>query len=88
MSDGQGCFENGSITVPPGDSVLVSIVESDISCNGANDGQAVATIVGTSPYQYQWSNGADSSVATELGPGTISLLVTDALAVKAMPSFP
>ena len=80
VSNGQGCFENGSITVPPGDSVLVGIVESDVSCNGANDGRAVATIVGgTSPYQYQWSNGADSSVATELGPGTISLLVTDAL---------
>ena len=30
------------------------------------------------PYQYQWSNGEDSSVATELGPGTISVLVTDA----------
>lgn len=33
---------------------------------------------GTSPYLYQWSNGEDSSAVIELGPGTISVVVTDA----------
>ena len=79
ISDGQGCFDNGSITVPEGDSVLVSISGSDVTCNGASDGQAVANVNGgTSPYLYQWSNGEDSSAVIELGPGTISVVVTDA----------
>ena len=79
VSDGQGCFDNGSITVPEGDSVLVSILGSDVTCNGAFDGQAVANVNGgTSPYLYQWSNGEDSSAVIELGPGTISVVVTDA----------
>ncbi len=79
VSDGQGCFDNGSITVPEGDSVLVSISGSDVTCNGASDGQAVANVNGgTSPYLYQWLNGEDSSAVIQLGPGTISVIVTDA----------
>lgn len=79
VSDGQGCFDNGSITVPEGDSVIVSISGSDVTCNGASDGQAVANVNGgTSPYLYQWSNGEDSSAVNALGPGTISVVVTDA----------
>ena len=79
VTDAQGCFDNDSITVPEGDSVLATILGSDITCNGTNDGQAVVNINGgTSPYLYQWSNGEDSIAVTALGPGTISVLVTDA----------
>ena len=79
VSDGQGCFDNGSIIIPEGDSVSVTLSGRDITCNGASDGQAVANVNGgTSPYLYQWSNGEDSSTIIALGPGTISVVVTDA----------
>ena len=79
VTDAQGCFDNGNITVPEGDSVLAIISGSDITCNGAADGQALINVNGgTSPYLYQWSNGGDSITVTALGPGTISVLVIDA----------
>ena len=58
VSDGQGCFDNGSITVPEGDSVLVSIVRKRYYLQWSNDGQAVANVNGgTSPLSIsvvQW----------------------------------
>lgn len=79
VTDAQGCFDNGSIVVPQGDSLELSITGSDVTCNGAADGQAVVNVNGgTSPYLYQWSNGEDSMTNTGLGPGTTSVLVTDA----------
>ncbi|MGB0423981.1 MAG: SprB repeat-containing protein, partial [Flavobacteriales bacterium] len=53
----------------------------DISCNGAEDGEAFVTISGgIGPFTFSWV-GADNTAATQnfsnLGPGTYTILVTD-----------
>ncbi len=52
----------------------------NVSCNGANDGSATATITlgGSTPYTYSWSQGAQtSSTATGLLPGFHTVIITD-----------
>ena len=54
-------------------------VDSDISCSGANDGAITAVVAGgTSPYSYEWSNGATTASISNLFSGTYSVTVTDA----------
>lgn len=49
-----------------------------ISCNGDADASAEATgSEGTPPYSFIWSNGQNGSVATNLGPGTYTVTLTD-----------
>jgi hypothetical protein len=62
----------------------VSVVGTNISCNGLTDGSATATVTGgTANYTYNWSNGfneiipGNTSTANGLGTGVISVIVTD-----------
>jgi gliding motility-associated-like protein len=57
---------------------VISFDVTQVSCNGLGDGQIDATIsVGTAPYTYSWTNGADTEDLTNLIPGTYSLTVVD-----------
>ena len=49
VTDAQGCFDNGSIVVPQGDSLELSITGSDVTCNGANRWPAVVNVNGGTP---------------------------------------
>ncbi|WP_183822314.1 T9SS type A sorting domain-containing protein, partial [Algibacter amylolyticus] len=52
---------------------------SQISCNGAADGEATAAATGgTAPYTYAWSNGATTATITGVIAGTYNVTVTDA----------
>ncbi|TRX35440.1 T9SS type A sorting domain-containing protein [Flavobacterium sp. ZT3R18] len=56
----------------------VSIAKGDVYCNGGNDGWATATVVGgTTPYQYDWSNGETISENTVLKAGDYSIVIND-----------
>ncbi|MEM1321775.1 MAG: gliding motility-associated C-terminal domain-containing protein, partial [Bacteroidota bacterium] len=59
-----------------------------ISCAGAADGSAFAEALsgGTAPYSYDWSNGQDGAMATELGSGWHFVSVTDAEGCRAIDS--
>ncbi|MGM0478529.1 MAG: LamG-like jellyroll fold domain-containing protein [Bacteroidota bacterium] len=51
---------------------------AEVSCNGANDGEATTTPVdGTAPYTYLWSDGQTTATATGLAAGTYTVDVTD-----------
>lgn len=58
-----------------------TILHNNISCNGANDGaMTVAASNGTPPYAYFWPALSDNdSIVTGLGPGTYTVIVTDAM---------
>lgn len=50
----------------------------NISCNGLNDGEAIATASGgCEPYSFLWSDGQTGSIATGLGAGEQIITVTD-----------
>ena len=67
--------EVGAACDPP----VLSTSSEDASCSNTNDGSVTVTATGgTPPYSYLWSNGQTSMTATNLGPGTYAVTVTDA----------
>ncbi len=80
VTDSLGCDDTTSVIITePMMAVDVTIASTDVSCNGGNDGEAVATATGgTTPYTYLWSNGDADSVAQNLMAGTYTVTATDA----------
>ena len=69
-----GNFSGGPIC-----SLTASVSSADASCLGESDGSASAIASGgASPYNYSWSNGASSAMASNLTPGNYTVTVTDA----------
>ncbi|MDX2135436.1 MAG: gliding motility-associated C-terminal domain-containing protein [Saprospiraceae bacterium] len=51
-----------------------------ISCAGATDGFATGIpLGGQAPFQYQWSNGATTATAANIGAGAYTVTITDAV---------
>ena len=77
-----GMTENGgtnSLGVVFNDTVIkVRISDTNISCNGSNNGQATAHVTGiVPPFTYSWTGGGTSVRATGLSAGSYTLTVTD-----------
>jgi hypothetical protein len=57
---------------------------ADVTCFGADDGEATAVAdEGIGPYSFAWSNGDMGAVATDLPAGTYTVTVTDAIGCTA-----
>lgn len=57
----------------------ISLDGNNVNCFGNNNGSIVANVSGgTSPYNYQWSNGAITSSISGLAPGAYTVVVNDA----------
>ncbi len=73
---------SGTITITgPGAAMVAQLTTIPISCAGFNNGQAIASVIsgGTPPYSFAWSGGQPNNpVATNLSPGNISVIITDA----------
>lgn len=71
-------------------SLNASLVYTNVSCAGANDGFASVTPTGGSaPYLYTWSSSINDSLPTNdsLVPGTYTVTVTDAGGLSVTQSF-
>ncbi|HHG86476.1 MAG TPA: hypothetical protein ENJ82_17120, partial [Bacteroidetes bacterium] len=83
VSDANLCTTTVTIVVSQSPPVLVqTALAQNVSCNGANDGSAVATVTGnTGPVTYSWNTvpvqTSDSAIG--LPPGTWTVTVTDSL---------
>jgi gliding motility-associated-like protein len=81
VTDNNNCSISQNITINEPQPLTVSITNTGmVSCNGANDGFAVATANGgTSPYTFVWNSipTAINDSAYSLGPGTYSVMVID-----------
>lgn len=79
ITDYNGCTTTGSITLTQPLLLTANITtSSDVSCNGANDGTAtVIAGYGTPGYTYLWSNSNNTDIASGLGGGTYTVVVTD-----------
>ncbi|MFH1319130.1 MAG: PKD domain-containing protein [Bacteroidota bacterium] len=85
--DANGCSDQDNIiiTVAPAITSAIITSSSNVSCNGANDGQATVSVSGgTAPWSYYWSTGAQtvgsyspSNTILNLSGGTYSVNVTD-----------
>ncbi|MCF8371343.1 MAG: T9SS type A sorting domain-containing protein [Bacteroidales bacterium] len=58
------------------------------SCNGDNDGTIdMSPSGGTTPYSYQWADGATAASRSNLGPGMYAVTVTDLFGLEISGSY-
>nr|MDA3909900.1 gliding motility-associated C-terminal domain-containing protein [Bacteroidales bacterium] len=77
--DGNGCSAITSVVIEEPDALVLSIVGTDVTCNGDCDGESTVTPTGgVAPYSYIWSNGQITQTAINLCAGTYQVTVEDA----------
>ena len=81
ITDFNNCTLQKSFTLTqPAAPLSATTTQTNISCNGANDGAASVTVSGGTPgYTYSWSpSGGNAASATGLAPGAYVCTITDA----------
>lgn len=86
VKDQNGCLATGQVQVfatPGGTAIIVQ--NNPVTCNGFNDGSAVASFTGgfTAPVTYSWSNTQLGPNATNLAPGQYTVYLTDVNGCKS-----
>ncbi|MEO8086413.1 MAG: T9SS type A sorting domain-containing protein, partial [Bacteroidota bacterium] len=77
------CPSNGvqiySFNITVGGGLTATFATIPVLCNGDANGSAVATVTGGSagPFDYLWSDGQTTQMATNLGAGPITVQITD-----------
>lgn len=78
VSATNSCTVTSGVTITEPAALSLSLQATNALC-GRNDGVVQSfTGGGTTPYQYQWSNGSTTSFIYNLTPGTYSLTLKDA----------
>lgn len=79
VTDSVGCKGYISDNISSGSAPSISMNSTNVYCNNACNGTAIATVTGgTAPYMYAWTNGATTASVSNLCAGTYGLSVTDA----------
>jgi gliding motility-associated-like protein len=80
VTDANGCTTSRTVTVSEPFPLSVNPTATNITCNAACNGTAAANASGGTPaYTYAWSpSGGNGPTASNLCPGTYTVLVTDA----------
>jgi gliding motility-associated-like protein len=72
------CTASITYTVVVNPLPVFNFSNSNVLCNAQSNGTSTVNVtVGTSPYNYQWSNGQNTQAATSLIAGTYTCIVTD-----------
>ncbi len=78
ITDANGCKETANITINEPTELILVTNESNISCNGGNDGVARVVASGaTAPYTYSWGGTETRDSLTGLSIGDYTVTVTD-----------
>ncbi len=78
MIDALGCFGEATAVISPAGNFDVTETVEEISCFGNQDGGiSLNAMGGLLPLSYAWSNGEDSAIIGNLGPGNYSFVITD-----------
>ncbi len=79
VTDANGCIATNSIIInQPPTGIMSSMSPPDTICNASASGIASVTVSGgTGPFIYNWSNGANESLITNLSDGTYYVTITD-----------
>jgi gliding motility-associated-like protein len=81
VTDDNGCIDSVSVTVNDAGAPTVTLDSLfNIKCAGDSSGSIYISVSGgTTPYDYNWSNGDTIQDITGLGPGTYDLQLTDSV---------
>lgn len=79
VTDNLGCTETVNFTINEPDPITISMVVTDVTCEGGSDGAIDLTVSGgTAPYTYQWYPlGQTTEDISGLEAGDYSIVVTD-----------
>ncbi|MBK8564215.1 MAG: SprB repeat-containing protein [Saprospiraceae bacterium] len=78
VTDASLCTRTANFTVTQPTALSASGTTTAVSCNGGSNGSANLTVSGgTSPFTFEWSNGAATEDVSGLAAGSYSVTVTD-----------
>jgi len=76
---GGGCAATETVLISEPDPLIVSLLNTDVACHGAQTGAIDLTVSGgTAPYSYLWSNGSTVADLSSLPAGNYNLTLHDA----------
>lgn len=80
VTDAIGCTDTATVTVTEPTAFSVSTMQTNVSCNAGNNGDAMVMVSGATPgYTYLWSpSGGTGATESNLTAGAYSCLITDA----------
>ena len=79
VTDSVNCEQTVSGLVTQPAELEASTAVDPVTCHGLDNGTIELTVTGgTTPYTFDWSNGATTEDLNNLGPGTYGVTVTDA----------
>jgi hypothetical protein len=89
ITDANGCTFTQPVTITQPTALVVTPLQTNVSCNGLSNGSAtVNTTGGTGAYTYAWlPSGGTAATATGLSAGTYTATVTDANGCTVTQSF-
>lgn len=78
-TDANNCTQTESVTISEPTEIIINFSQTNILCNGENNGAASANgSGGSSGFSYSWSNGSSDATISNLSSGTYTLTITDA----------
>jgi hypothetical protein len=79
VTDANGCSTEGQYIVEDPAILASSVVSSNISCFGSNDGSITLTVNGgTNPFTYEWTGNITTQNLSNLSDGVYTVTITDA----------
>lgn len=89
VTDANGCTRRRNAVVSLSNGPVISLTSlANVTCNGGAGGAVdIAVTGGTSPYVYNWSNGAVTQDISSLSAGTYTVVVTDSALCSDSLSF-
>lgn len=87
VTDSNGCAQSASISINEPSALALSVLDNDISCDGAPGSASADISGGTSPFSYDWSTGDNSESISDLNEGDYDLTITDANGCEVESSF-
>lgn len=79
VTDGNGCMVTVGVTLTQPTALGTSIAQqTNVSCNGGQNGSATAVATGgTAPYMYLWNTGVSTALLSDVSAGIYTVTVTD-----------
>lgn len=79
VTDANGCTNATTVVVTEPTGITASTMQTNILCNGGNNGDAMVMPSGGTPgYTYLWSSGGTAATESNLVAGTYTCTITDA----------